>query len=154
MRPAAAFLFFLLFLAGIALVNLRSMQPAAESPVLEPSQLIGPTWRSTHLGEMRMDTDTRAHIFFGNDGSVSGNAGCNRFAGNWELSGGILDLGQLGVTRMGCPEPARSLETAFLEHVATVKSATRTGNRLVLKNEAGQPVMRFRGVGQPGDQPR
>lgn len=143
MRPAAAFLFFLLFLAGIALVNLRSMQPEAESPVLEPAQLIGPIWRSTYLGEMRMDANTPAFIQFGADGNVSGNAGCNRILGSWELSAGVLTIGELGVTRMACPEPANSLEIAFLEQVATIHSAARTGRRLALKNQAGVPVMRF-----------
>ena len=151
MRPAAAFLFFLLFLAGIALVNLRSIQPDPESPVLEPSQLIGPIWRSTHLGEMRMDDDTAAFIQFGGDGEISGNAGCNRFFGNWGLSAGILELGQLGVTRMACPEPANSLEIAFLEQIGTVRSAARAGNKLVLRDQAGQPVMRFAFDTQPPD---
>ena len=143
MKPAAAFLFFLLFLAGIALVNLRSMQPDPQSTVPEQAQLAGTTWRSTHLGEMRMDEDTPAFIHFGSDGTLSGNAGCNRFSGSWVLAAAALDLGELGVTRTACPEPANSLEIAFLEQIATVRSAARSETRLVLRNEAGQPVMRF-----------
>ena len=151
MRPAAAFLFFLLFLAGIALVNLRSMQGNTESPVLEPSQLVGPNWRSTHLGEMRMDADTTAFIRFDSDGTVSGNAGCNRFFGNWELSAGVLELGQLGTTRMACPESANSLEIAFLEQIETVRSAARAETRLLLKDADSQPVMRFSLGAEPSE---
>lgn len=143
MKPAAAFLFFLLFLAGIALVNLRSMRPEGDMPVRDPTQLIGPAWRSTHLGEMRMAADSPAFIQFDADGRVSGNAGCNRFFGDWKLSAGILEFGQLGMTRMGCPEPANSLEIAFLEQLGQVRSAVRAGNRLGMADEAGRTVMQF-----------
>jgi putative lipoprotein len=143
MKPAAAFLFFLLFLAGFALVNLRSMQSESERLVEAPADLLGPEWRPTHLGEMRMDAESPAFLLFAEGGDLSGNAGCNGLFGTWTLSSGQLIIGQVGATRMACPEPANSLEIAFLEQLEAVRSATRTRNRLVLHDESASAVLRF-----------
>jgi len=143
MKPAAAFLFFVLFLAGIALVNLRSMRPPADTPVMTADELIGPSWRGTYLGEMPMDADSPVFIRFSDANQVAGNAGCNRFSGSWDLAEGRLSIAMLAVTRMACPEPANSLEIAFLTQLDTVRSASRAGDRLVLQNGSAQAVLQF-----------
>jgi len=64
---------------------------------------------------MRLPEGNDLHLQFTADGKLSGNAGCNRFFGEYQLDGNGLAIGQLGVTEMACPEPAMSLEISFME---------------------------------------
>ena len=142
MKAAYGFIFFMLFLAGIAFVNLRGMQDAGEARVTTADQLIDAAWRLTYLGEMSAGDDTEVYIQFRSDGQFGGNAGCNRFFGNAGF-GETMDLGAIGVTRRACPEPANSLEVSFLEALGQATSAARVDDRLAFRNDAGVSVLRF-----------
>lgn len=132
----------MLFLAGIAFVNLRGMQEADDATITAIDQLTGVTWQLTHLGDMVADADTGIYIQFRNDGQFGGNAGCNRFFGNAQF-GESLNLGGIGATRRACPEPANSLEYSFLEALGRTTAAARVDGRLALKDDAGSNVLRF-----------
>jgi len=142
MKAAFGFIFFMLFLAGIAFVNLRGMQNADESRIGSADQLTDAAWKLTHLGEMAADAETGIYIQFRGDGQFAGNTGCNRFFGNAAF-GDELDLGAVGATRRACPEPANSLEHSFLEALGRTAAAARTENRLAFKDEAGANLLRF-----------
>ena len=58
-------------------------------------------------------------IAFAPDGTLAGNAGCNRFFGSYTLEQG-LRVAPLGMTRMACPEPAMTDETAFVTALGLV----------------------------------
>lgn len=143
MKATIGFIFFMLFLAGIALVNLRGMKDRGDAAVTSASQLTGITWRPVAIGEMRLADDNGMYLEFDADGKVHGNAGCNRFFGEYTLNQGKLIFGPLGATRMACPEPANSFELSFLDALATVVGASRVEQRLALHNEQGHAVTRF-----------
>lgn len=144
MKASIAFIFFLLFLAGIAFVNLRGMQGDADAIVTSPEQLVDVAWRPTHLDEMAVDDDTRISLQFNADGRLSGNGGCNRFFGSYEFSAeGKLVIGMVGATRMACQEPVDSIETAFLEALGNVEGAARVDSRLALKDSSDTTLARF-----------
>jgi putative lipoprotein len=144
MKASIAFIFFMLFLAGIAFVNLRGMQGDADTIVTSPDQLVDVAWRPTHLGEMAVDDDTRIVLQFNADGRLGGNGGCNRFFGSYEFSAeGNLVIGMVGATRMACQEPVDSIETAFLEALGNVEGAARVDNRLALKDSSDTTLARF-----------
>ena len=146
MKATVAFMFFMLFLAGIALVNLQGMQDKDDATVTSIDQLTDMAWRPTHIGEMALDDDTQMFLQFNADGQAIGHAGCNRFFGSFELVETKLRFGPIGSTRMSCPEPAGSFEISFLEALDATQSAARVDSRLALRNEDGQSVLRFTSI--------
>ena len=143
MKATVAFIFFMLFLAGIAFVNLKGMKSSDDLKVLAPEQLADIAWRATAIGEMRLDEDSGIHVQFDADGQVTGNSGCNRFFGSYELQEGKLSIGPLGATRMACPEPAMSFEISFLAALQSADTAARADDRLAIRNADGVTVARF-----------
>lgn len=63
-----------------------------------------------------------------NTGRVYGNSGCNRLMGSFDTGGkpGQLELGQMGSTRMMCPD--MTLEKNVLTALAQVKKFTKLGD--------------------------
>ena len=142
MKAMVGFLFFMLFLGGLAFVNLKSSQDVENARVTGAADLADTAWRLTHLGEMVMDDDADVYIQFQMDGQYAGFAGCNRFFGNAEFAD-TLSLGGVGATRRSCPEPANSYEYSFLEALGNTSAAVRVDERLAFRNTDGRSVLRF-----------
>lgn len=74
---------------------------------------------------------------------ISGNAGCNHFNGRFDQSGSVVEMGRLATTRMAC-KPATMIEEAkFLHMLETTKSFEIADKTLVLKNAAGDVVLKL-----------
>ena len=146
MKASIGFIFFMLLLAGLAFVNLRSMKDQSDNSVVDGVRLASTAWRPVRLGEMRVADDTDMFIQFETDGRAFGHSGCNRFTGQFELSEGKLAIGPLASTRMACPEPAMSFEISFLEALDSASSAAATDQFLTLKNDLGDDVMRLTAI--------
>jgi heat shock protein HslJ len=151
MKGAVAFIFFMLFLAGIAFVNLKSMKSRDDTAVTYPEQLIGVMWRATNIGEMRVMENSGIYIRFETDGKLRGDAGCNTFFGDYQLLDGHLTVERLGSTRTACPEPAMSFELSFLEALQSTSTAARSDDRLALRNADGIAMTRFIAVAHTGE---
>jgi len=70
---------------------------------------------------------------FGEDGQLTGNAGCNDYFGAYEADGENISMGPFGTTRMACQEPEGIMEQeseylAALETAATYKIEGLTMN--------------------------
>ena len=143
MKAAVGFIFFMLFLAGLAFVNLRGMQGSEDARVSTLEALSDAAWRPTHLGEMVVEEDSPMFLQFNTDGRFIGHAGCNRFFGSAELVENELSFGPIGATRMTCGDAADGLEYAFLEALESARAAYRSDGRLVLRDDAGTTVLRF-----------
>ena len=143
MKAAVGFIFFMLFLAGLAFVNLRGMQGSEDARVSTLEALSDVAWRPTHLGEMVVAEDTPMFLQFNVDGRFIGHAGCNRFFGSAELAGEELSFGPIGATRMTCGDAADGLEYSFLEALESASAAYRTDDRLALRDDTGATVLRF-----------
>lgn len=75
-------------------------------------------------------------------GKVYGYGGCNRLMGSFDVNAkaGTIDLGQLGSTRMMCPD--MTLEQNVLSALAQVKGYKKMGKAgMALCNAANRPVM-------------
>lgn len=75
-------------------------------------------------------------------GKVYGNSGCNRLMGSFDVNAkaGTIDLGQLGSTRMMCPD--MTIEQNVLSALAQVKGYKKMGKAgMALCNAANRPVM-------------
>jgi heat shock protein HslJ len=148
MKGAFAFIFFMLFLAGIAFVNLKGAQEQPDASAATPADISMPAWRPTHLGEMRLEDNNEMFVQFEEGGQLRGHAGCNRFSGSFELKDGSLQVGPLRSTRMACPEPAMSFEMSFMEALQAPTNASIVGNKLVLRTASDAIAIRFTAIDQ------
>ena len=148
MKAAFAFIFFMLFLAGIAFVNLKGVQEQADIDIATPKEISIPAWRPTHLGEMRLEDNSEMFVQFEEGGQLRGHAGCNRFSGSYELEDGSLQAGPLRSTRMACPEPAMSFEISFMEALQSPAKASIVSNKLVLRTAEDGITVRFTAIDQ------
>ena len=143
MKGSVAFIFFMLFLAGIAFVNLRGMKDQADNAATSPESLIASAWKPDRLAGMSLGEDSRMYVQFEADGQLGGHGGCNRFFASYEINEGVLEIGPIGATRMACPEPAMSFEISLFEALESVSSASFNGQRLVLINPGGDTAIRL-----------
>ena len=95
----------------------------------DPAEVLAGTWR--------LDGATPT-LTFGEDGTLSGDTGCNRLSGTYDVAGGRLVVGPLRTTRMACPSGA-AREARMLGSLegATGFELTREGE-LVLTGDAGE----------------
>jgi heat shock protein HslJ len=146
MKATVGFIFFMLFLAGLAFVNVRSMKDTADAAIISADQLTDVGWRPTNLGDMVVDEETRMFVQFNADGEMAGHAGCNRIFGSYQVSEGQLVFGPIGATRMACDPVTDSLEISFLEALGNTTNAARVDDRLAFRDDTGQNLLRFTAV--------
>lgn len=78
------------------------------------------------------------------DGIASGNAGCNRFSGTYELDGSSLSLSdELSVTLGLCDGPGQDVEDAYLAALGSVAGWSLEEDVLQLYDDLGQAVLTF-----------
>ena len=95
-------------------------------------RLAGTTWRAeTIMGRPVIDASAST-ITFEADGRVHGRGGCNRYFGSSTVDGERLSLGQLGSTRMACPEALMEQETRFFQALQSAERWTIAENGLLL----------------------
>lgn len=86
-----------------------------------PERLLqGVMWRIAPSGEQPANGTTAAHIRFLADNKVVGSTGCNRFFGDYALTGESLSFTSVGRTRMACSSELMAQEEALLETLASV----------------------------------
>jgi len=111
-----------LVLSGVG--DIVAGPPVAEAPSGDAgtSDLAGSDWTLVDMG----GTADFAHIVptlhFGEDGMVSGFAGCNKFSGSYAMTGDELSLGPLTSTKMACEPPTSAVESGVLAALAGVSS--------------------------------
>ncbi|MGW8669108.1 META domain-containing protein [Streptomyces niveus] len=85
----------------------------------KPAPLVGTGWAVTSLvsdGTARSlpkdkkGESPKATLTFAEDGTVSGNLGCNGFSASAKVAGSTITFGPLKSTRRLCPEPGMSVE--------------------------------------------
>ncbi|NVO66666.1 META domain-containing protein [Methanofollis tationis] len=114
-----------------------------------PAPLIGTTWtlESLYSGDTVSSVVAGSMItaIFGEDGSLTGSAGCNRYFATCTLSGASLSIGQIGSTKMHCTaEGIMEQETTYLNLLGDVKRYAIEGDRLDLLDESGVRALTFR----------
>lgn len=117
----------------------------------EPKPLAETNWtlESVHTTDAvsSVIAGTTITAVFGEDGRVSGSAGCNRFFASYEVMGTTITIGQVGSTRMYCGQSGvMEQETAYLNHLNTTRSYAIEGNTLALFDESGKQILTFSGI--------
>ncbi len=83
--------------------------------------------------------DTTLSLEFGDNGRVTGSAGCNSFTGTYAVSGADVTISDVAATRKMCvtPEKIMEQEGAFLKALTMGTRARIDGSRLELRNTDG-----------------
>ena len=115
MKAMMGFGFFLLFLAGIALVMLQGRDMLRQNMPGGGASMTGIEWRPTRLGADEVAADSEMFVSFDVDGSIKGHGGCNKFFGSLQTTDDGLSVGELGATRMACPSQIMDREKAFMK---------------------------------------
>ena len=143
MKASVGFAFFLLFLAGYALVTVRNMGEEAANSVPTIADLSASAWRPSHIGEMTLAADNGLYVQFEPGGELGGYAGCNRFFGSYQLDGNKISIEPLGLTRMACSPQVMSFEISFIEALQSASTVAHAETRIALRNDKGQATSRF-----------
>ena len=113
--------------------------------VFAGAQSIGGTrWELTELNG-RQQRDSKAFVEFDESAMrLSGDAGCNRYFGNYTLSRGTFNAKGVGSTRRACSDrEIMRVENAFLNVLQRATSLRRNGNNLLLLRGSTQ-LARFK----------
>ncbi|EXJ13467.1 META domain-containing protein [Imhoffiella purpurea] len=121
-----------------------SVPPSPPEPSIENVawQLVG---YGTEDGFAEVPADTKPAYFRFASGQVSGDTGCNRISGAYRASGETLafDSG-LATTRKACPKPLMIQERSLLFALGLVAAYRIEGDRLLMLDAEGDPVLEFR----------
>ena len=118
--------------------------------VLEPMPLTGTKWRLNGYnngkgGFVSVLLNTEITAVFGDDGSLTGSAGCNNYTASYEVDGKTISLVPLGVTPVLCAESAGIMEqeSAYLAALESAATHQMTGNSLEARNSNGLRLLSY-----------
>lgn len=111
----------------------------------EPVSLLLGDRRVTDIDGEPVVAGSEPSIAFELDGSLHGNASCNRFFGSYTLTGEGLTISNPGSTMMACEEPLMQQEQRFLSGLEAVRRFEITPDgQLRLIGDDGQAVVTAR----------
>ena len=131
-----------LMLLATAALAMETNQPTATLP--------GSAWQVTTFAGQAPLAEHPITFEFDNEGSVSGDASCNRFGGSCAIEGGKIEVGALRSTRRACEPEVMQQERKFLGLLAAVTAWSVAGDELVLAAPDGE--IRARRTAAPSPQ--
>lgn len=140
MKATIGFGFFLLFLAGLALVMLQGQELARQNLPGGGAAITGINWRPAYVTDASLPEEHTMFVRFAADGNINGNGGCNSFFGNLETTDDGISIGQIGLTSMACSPELMRLEKAFLDALQATESF-ELGERTLKLLNAGKEVL-------------
>lgn len=107
----------------------------------EPVSLLLGDWTVTAIGGQPPIAGTEPMLAFAEGGKLSGAASCNRFFGDYTLTGEGLAIGALGASMMACEDPVMAQERALTEILEGVANFAIAGDgSLVLTAADGRTL--------------
>jgi heat shock protein HslJ/membrane-bound inhibitor of C-type lysozyme len=106
----------------------------------DPNRLLqGVTWGVAQLNGHEINAQTRPEIHFMPNNRIAGGTGCNRFFGEYILTGEGMQIKGLGSTRMACSEKLMTQENTFLGQLQDVNGISfDTVDTLILNTPEGE----------------
>jgi heat shock protein HslJ len=116
---------------------LAQFTPAMRSPVDTAWEVIA--YNNGRQGVISVITGSRITVRFGEDGQVTGSAGCNSYFAVYKLEGEALSVGPSSATRRFCDEPQGLMqqEALFLAALQSAATFRIDGDRLELRTADG-----------------
>ncbi|MEQ8207203.1 MAG: META domain-containing protein [Woeseia sp.] len=148
MKGITGFAFFLLFLAGFALVNLRSVGEQKAATLAQPSaaDLAAKEWRLLESTQSGLGGNRDIRLLFDEDLRLFVQGACNRYNGAYEMNDGIFSLGALAGTRRACRNEVIQVDNSLVELLSATRRLQLADRTLVLLNDAGEPLASFTGA--------
>jgi len=99
-------------------------------------------------------TTTKVTLDFGNDGQISGTAGCNHYFASYEVKGTAITIGQAGSTMMYCGDPGvMDQESAYLTLLGQATTFTVEGDRLSFYDAKRTAILMLAKTVPPAQEP-
>jgi heat shock protein HslJ len=112
--------------------------PPTGAAIPAGTDLAGTSWRIESIAGVKVSGTAPATMAF-DAATVSGSFGCNRFTGQYAVTGNLLTVSPVVVTRMACPGEAVRQEQTGLRQLALPMQVVPNGpNTLVLSGREGQ----------------
>ncbi len=108
-----------------------------------PGPRLHGAWRLDDLGENGAIDSLKLPLTFATDGTLHGEAGCNRVNGTFKLDGGTLKIGRLATTRRACAKAVMAQERRFLDTLRRAEGWKIESERLILTDAKGTTLMRL-----------
>jgi heat shock protein HslJ len=113
----------------------------AEFAPFQPASLVG-EWQAIAINNgkeavVSVMNGTTVTAFFGADGKLTGNAGCNSYNGTYTIDGNKIAIGPLASTRMACEQAVMDQETAYLNALAKAATYALGKDSLELRDADG-----------------
>ena len=116
----------------------------AATPLAGPATWVATSYNNGKDAVVSVIADTAPTAVFGTDGTVSGNATCNRYFGPYTTTGSAIKIGPLGSTMMACPDTAQQdQETAYLAALQASTTYSISGSTLELRDAKGALQVSF-----------
>ncbi len=135
------------FVAIVAVLCMVWADADAAGKVVTP--LEGTEWQLTKLQTkiIKASDPQKALVLVvkneGENSSVSGFAGCNRFSGKAIMDAKNLWISDVAATKMACEEVSMEIENRYTELLSTVKTYKIRKNKLTLFDQTGTPILFF-----------
>jgi heat shock protein HslJ len=116
-------------------------RPATELP------LTWVAWQVVWYGGGTSPLDgTQISLAFGDDGTLTGSAGCNSYSADYQIDGDQLVIGAIARTEMACMDPDGVMiqESDYLNALGRVAAFTTTLTGLELLDGDGNPLAEYR----------
>ncbi|MCA9869300.1 MAG: META domain-containing protein [Anaerolineae bacterium] len=124
----------------------------------EPQQstsLTGTVWSATMVNNgnqavTSLVIGTEITAIFGDDGSLTGSAGCNNYTTTYEVDGDSISIGMGASTMMFCAEPEGVMdqEAQYLAALETAATYTISADRLELRTADGALAVSYVAAGE------
>jgi heat shock protein HslJ len=122
----------------------EAAEPDAEPETALTNTLFGSIWRVVEIGGEPTDAAIDITLEIDNDGAIAGSGGCNRYFGGAEiLADGGLRFGEIGATRMACPDPIMTRESRYLGALGQVAAFELANDTLELHDLEGAVLIRL-----------
>ncbi|MEX0327877.1 MAG: YbaY family lipoprotein [Ruegeria sp.] len=101
-------------------------------------------WTAVGIYGDLVNAERQPQIEFAEGGAFGGTGGCNRFSGQAEISGAMIDFpDNMAATLMACPPALEEVEKQFFDALQKVQTYAVAGDSLVFLDGAGEPVLKF-----------
>ena len=128
-----------LLLSSISLVLIIALAACSTGG----AELGGTTWSLRSLDGQAALEGITAGMIFGEDGSLTGQTGCNSFSTTYKTSGNQITIAPAASTQMACPQPQMDQEAAFFNALANAKTYNVQGTILNLIDANRKTVAAF-----------
>lgn len=128
-----------------ALIGLSACQTAPQVPPALPSlnALPGTQWVLADVAVAQLPLSQQPELQFISLTQVTGNGGCNRFAGAARIAGTALQLGPLAGTRRACAGGLMELEGRVMRALESTREGRLEPGQLVLLDARGGELLRL-----------